>query len=297
MKGFAYNIGYFIKELGKIFRLNLFSNLVSILGTGLILFLLGMVLTGGAIGNRLVKMLSEEAEINAYFKPDITMEKAELLVTQIRNVDGVRDTRLVDKSEAQDKMREVLGEEAKILELFDDNPFEAFIEIGIELEAMDTVSDRITALEGIEYIRNNREVLVQIKGITNALKVLGYLVMLAVGITTVIILSHMIRQGIYNNKEQINTLRLLGAPNSFIGFPYVLVGLLMTVTGGVIAAVLIVFLIQGAYGEMSGTLPFLPLPAEQELTARMAVILPVISLILGFMGSLFGLSSIRNSDG
>lgn len=296
MKSFIYNLGYFVREAKKVIRLNLISNLVSILGTGLILFLLGMVLTGGSIGNRLVTVLSEEAQISAYFPADMTTEGAEQLKAQVLGLNGVREVRLVDKSEAQEKMKGVLGEEARILELFDHNPFEAYLEIGIEIGEVDAVTERISALDGIEYIRNNREVLVQLKGITSALTVLGYLVMAAVSITTVIILSHMIRQGIYNNREQINTLRLLGAPNGFISFPYISVGLFMTLAGGVLSVVLMVLLINGAYEHMNGILPFLPLPSKEELITRMLVLLPVISLVLGLLGSWIGLSSIGDSE-
>jgi cell division transport system permease protein len=296
MKSFIYNVGYFVREAGRVIRRNLLSNLFSLLGTGLILFLLGMVLTGGTIGNRLMTMLSEEAEINAYFTPGIAEDRAELLVEQISKVEGVLEARYVTETEAEDDMRKVLGDEAKILDLFEENPFEAFVEVRIQLDSMDTVSERIDGLDGIDYIRNNREVLEQLRGITRALSLLGLLVLLAVGITTVIILSHMIRQGIYNNKEQINTLRLLGAPNAFIGFPYVLVGILLTLGGGILATVLLVFLIHGAYGQLGGTIPFLPLPPKQELVTRMAVLIPAISLGFGFLGSLFGLSSIRDND-
>ena len=296
MKSLLYNLGYFFKEAGRVICLNLLSNLFSLLGTGLILFLLGMVLTGGTIGNRLVTMLSEEAELNAYFTPGITEEKAESIVKQLSKVEGVVEARYVTATEAEQDMRKVLGEEAKILELFEENPFEAFAEVRIQLDTMDTVSEQIRGLDGIDYIRNNREVLEQIKGISKTVSLLGLLVMLAVGITTVIILSHMIRQGIYNNKEQINTLHLLGAPKAFIGFPYVLVGILLTLSGGILAAALLAVLIQGAYGQLSGTIPFLPLPPKQELVTRMAVLIPAISLGLGFLGSLFGLSSVRDSD-
>ncbi len=297
MRSVLYNLGYFIRETGRVIRRNLISNLISILGTGLILFLLGMVFVGGAIGNRLVNMLSKEAQINAYYSSELTADGVKQLKDTILSLAGVREVRLVDQTEAQEKMKEVLGEEGRILELFDHNPFEAFLEIGIEIEDSEEVSDQISTLEGIEYVRNNKEVLGQIKGIANALTLLGYLVMVAVGITTVIILSHMIRQGIYNNKEQINTLRLLGAPNAFIGLPYLWVGLFLTLMGGIISAGLIILLINGTYEQIKGMIPFLPLPPKQELMTRMVILLPSISLLLGFVGSLVGLSSIRDGEG
>lgn len=296
MRSFLFNIGYFIKESGRIIRLNLLSNIFSIIGTGLILLLLGIVVTGTDIGNRLVVMLNEEAEVNGYFSELLTSEQKDELAVKIGNMDGVRSTRIVDEDEAKTRMEKVLGEEAKILELFDDNPFEAFIEIRINVDSMDFVIDNVKNTNGIEYVRDNRDVLEKIQDITYALKVLGYLMIAAVGITTLIILSHMIRQGIYNNKDQINTLRLLGSPGVFIGFPYILTGILLTLLGGIIAALSMAILINGAYESIGGTIPFLPLPPKEELINKMTLWLPLLSLLLGFLGSLFGLSSIREKS-
>lgn len=293
MKSFLFNIGYFFKETGRIIRLNLLSNVFSVLGTGLILFLLGIVITGTNIGNRLVVMLSEEAEINGYFSDTINDEERETVVDEINKIYGVRSVRLVNELEARDKMKDILGEEAKILELFEDNPFEAFVEIRIDIDVIDHILEDVRSMNEIEYVRDNREVLESIKEITNALKLLGYLMIAAVGVTTIIILSHMIRQGIYNNKDQINTLRLLGSPRAFIGFPYILTGILLTLLGGIIATVSIVTLINVAYESFAGTISFMPLPPRIELTEKMTFFIPLISLALGFIGSLFGLSSIR----
>lgn len=296
MKTFFYNIGYFLIEAKKTIRLNLLSNLFSVLGTGLILFLLGMVLTGWTVGSQLVTKLQEEAEISVYFKEGTGKDEAAKLVETIQSMEGVWDATLIEESEARSRMEKMLGEEASILELFDENPFEAFIEVRIHLESMDTVLAEVGNLEGINYVRDNRAVLEQIQGITEGLKILGYLIILAVSITTLIILSHMIRQGIYNNKEHINTLRLLGAPNSFIGFPYVLVGLLLTLLGGLLAIALMVFLINRGYSGLSGALPFLPLPPKEEIINAVSLLVLGVSVLLGLLGSLFGLSSIRSKE-
>lgn len=293
MKTFLFNIGYFFKEMGRIIKLNLLSNVFSVVGTGLILFLLGLVVTGADIGNRLVMILNDEAEINGYFSDNLSVGEKEELVKKIGSIDGVRNVRLVDEEEAKERMEDILGEEASILELFDDNPFEMFVEIRINMDVMDQVLESVRNLDGIDYVRDNREVLEKINDITHALKILGYLMTAAVGITTLIILSHMIRQGIYNNKDQINTLRLLGSPGAFIGFPYVLTGILLTLLGGLIAAISVVLIINTAYDGIGSTILFLPLPPRNELINKIIILLPSLGLTLGFIGSLFGLSSIR----
>lgn len=295
MKSFLYNIGYFFKEAKKIIQLNLLSNVFSFLGTGLILFLLAMVVCGWNVSNQLVEMLQKEAEISAYFNKDMDNQKVLELIETIKNIDGVSDAVLIDEAEAYGRMEEVLGEEAHILNLFKENPFEAYIEVRIHLDEIDAIVEDVKNIEGIDYVRDNKEVLERIQGITEGLKYLSYLIFAAVGITTLVIVSHMIRQGIYNNRDQINTLRLLGAPNSFIGFPFVLVGLLLTLGGGILASVLISALINAGYGQMSGTLPFIPLPPRDELLSGLLILIITTSIILGVAGSLFGLSSIKNT--
>ncbi len=296
MKTFIYNIFYFLVEAVRTIRFNPLSNFFSVLGTGLILFLLGMVFAGWNVGDKLLTALQEEAEVSAYFDNSIDEPAALALIETIEGLEGVLQARYINDLEAKSQMQDMLGDEADILELFNENPFEAYIEIGIDLEYMDQVLLAVTELEGIEYLRDNRDILEQMKGISKGIKMVGILIAAAVGITTLIILSHMIRQGIYNNRDQINTLRLLGAPNGFIGFPFLITGTTLTLLGGALAAGLLILLLNKGYGQIKGFIPFIPLPSLEELRDRASILIILVSAALGFLGSLFGLSSIGKED-
>jgi cell division transport system permease protein len=293
MKTFFYNIGYFLLEALRTIRFSPLSNFFSILGTGLILFLLGIVLAGWSVGDQIVMMLEQEAEISAYTVDPEDQDKMDELTRQIQSIDGVVEVRFIQKEQAKLQMEKLLGNEANILELFEENPFEAFLEIRIDLGRLEEVSKQLIQLDGIEYVRDNREVLEQMKQVTDGVKIVGAFIILAVGMTTLIIISHMIRQGIYNNREQINTLRLLGAPSGFIGFPFVLAGILMTVIGGILAVALLLMVIGSGYRQLDGVLPFIPLPKQEQLQTEISFFIIAISAILGILGSLFGLSSMR----
>lgn len=288
------NMSYFIKEAARIIRSNKLSNLFSFIGTTLILFLLALVIGIWGISSQMTEMLKDEAEINAYFKKDIA-DTGELLES-IKQIDGVLEVRLVSEEEARSRMERILGEDSEILNLFEENPFEAYFEVKIDLDKTDSVFSRISSLNGIDYVRENREVLEQIERITKAIEVLGYLVIAAVSITTLVIISHMIRQGIYQNHEQIKTLVLLGAPDNFINFPYVLVGFLLTFGGGIAAAVFISILINQGYSRFGGSLPFIPLPPKKQLVYGLSLFLLSVSAALGILGSLFGVSTSKKGD-
>ncbi|NLK68957.1 MAG: hypothetical protein GX283_07325 [Clostridiaceae bacterium] len=285
------NAFYYIKESIRIIRNNSLSNLFSFLGTALILFLLGLIVALWGVSSQLTNLLQNEAEISAYFEEDV--KNTDELLHIIQQLDGVWDARLVNEQEAHGQMEKILGEESNILQLFDQNPFEAYIEVKIHLEQMDSVIMQISNIKGIDYVRDNKDVLKQIDGISKAIEILSYLVIAAVSITTLVIISHMIRQGIYQNRQQINTLLLLGAPNRFINSPFIFVGFLLTFGGGIVATLLINILVNQSYVILGQSIPFIPMPPKNQLVYGLSIFLLSVSAALGILGSLFGLSTIN----
>ncbi len=295
MKNILLNTGYFLKETKTMIKLNLFSNVLSVFSTSLIFFIFAMIVSSWWISSQVVETIQGEAEINVYYGENIDNKDVMQLVENIKVVKGVKEARIVDEIEAYDRMVKILGKEAKVLEFFDDNPFSSFVEVKINLEEMNEVLERLDYMIGIDHVRDNREILDRIRNIAGVLRLLGYLVVISIGISTLVIISHIIRMGIYNNREQINTLRLLGAPETFIALPFVIEGLLLTLGGGIIAVAMAALALKYIYGQMSGPLPFIPLPPLETLTYLMVTLVISLSIILGILGSLLGLSSARNS--
>ena len=285
------NMPYFFRETGLMLRQSLLSNFFSLCSTALVFFILAMVLSGWWGGSYMVEAIKNEAEINVYYQAGMEDTQISWLMDRIKAVEGVRSAVLVNEEEAYSRMAEILGKDAAVLSVLEENPFGAFIEVHIDIERMDAVLQELSAMKDIDALRDNREILDRIQGIVKLLGVLGTLVVAAAGITTLVILSHIIRLGIQSNKEQIHTLRLLGAPESFIAVPYVLAGLLLTVAGGLLATGLTAWVIHLVYAQMTGPLPFLPLLAQNSLIGKMAAAIVSLSVVLGIAGSLAGLKS------
>lgn len=288
MKNAVYNLGYFIKEAKTLFRIDLFTNIFSILSIGLIFFILALVISGWNISNYVIEILESEAEINVYYEEELGDEEVRSLVDNIELIEGVGNVSIVDEDESYIRMKDILGEEAHILELFDVNPFMAFIEVQISIDESNHILERLEELESIDYIRDNKEVIDRLQDIVVILKLIGILAVVAVGASTLMVVSHIIRQGIYNNRDQINTLRLLGAPQLFIDFPFLLEGLFLTLVGGIIASALLWLTIRYGYSQLNTAIPFIPLPSSEDLTANIVSFTLMISGILGVVGSFVG---------
>lgn len=296
MKTYIYNIRYFIKESIDIFRLNLISNIFSLLSTGLIFFVLALIIAGWNISSSVTEAIKGESEISVYFQEGLTGSEIKELTNSITNVRGVKAVNLVNENEAYGRMERVLGVDAQVLSFFEDNPFDAFLEVGIELSEIDAIVAQISQMAHVDLVRDNKEVLNRLSHMSDVLNLVSYLALTAVGITTLVIMSHIIRQGIYHHREQINTLELLGAPKYFIALPFYIEGIGMTLIGGLISLLLSHFVINEIYVQISGPLPFIPMPDQGIVMQNLILLILGLSLILGYLGSAFGVRSSKGKN-
>src|SRR5690606_3645236 len=121
-------------------------------------------------------------EINVYTDENMDEDPLQQVIEKIKKVDGVLETRVVKEDEAYKRMVDVLGEDAKVLEYFDENPFNSFIEAKIDIAKMESIYEELKLISKIKYIRDNREVLERLRSITKAFRILGTLFIAAVGI-------------------------------------------------------------------------------------------------------------------
>lgn len=292
MKKYFFNLGYFLKEVKNLICQSLLSNIVTLFSIALILFILAMVVSGWWISGGVIDAIQGEAEISVYYDENISSDLS-LLIEKVKAVEGVREVELINEDVAYSRMEAILGKEAKVLEYFDDSPFSSFIEVKIDLEKLNIILQELKGIDGVEHIRDNQDVLIRLRNISEIFSFVGLLIITAAGITTLVIISHIIKLGINSNKEQINTLRLLGATEGFIGFPFILEGLFLTLVGGFIAVSIAGFMLRHIYGQVAGPLPFIPLPLITELKRGLSLLIISASGVLGLLGSFSGLYSTR----
>jgi len=221
------NLGYVFQEVRTILRLNGLSSLLSVISLTLIFFVAILAASSWQISTGLVRALEKEAEISVY-------------------------------EDAYIQMSGILGQDAAVLNHFDENPFEPYLEVGIDLNKLSEVIDEIKVLDGVTYVRDNQTVLEKVAAIAGVVSGIGIFVALAVGLATLIVTSHIIREGVHSNREQIMTLKLLGAPNGFIYQPYVMGGVLLTTLAGLLAAGLFLWFVRVVSADLAEVITFLP---------------------------------------
>lgn len=293
MKVFLDNVSYFFKETKTTIRLNWLSAIFTLISISLIFFIFASVISFWWISDQVIGKIQEEAEINVYLNEDIANIDEEI-IKQITNVKGVREVKIVNEEEAYNRMSDVLGKEVGILKFFDDNPFSSFIELKINIDEIDEVIESLNAITYIEYVRGNREILKRTDNIGKSLKFIMYLAMVIMAVSVTMIISYVVRLRMYKNKEQANSEVLASSSKLFMSFPYLLEGLLLTVSSGLLAIGGVILAIRYLYAQAKGPLPFIPLPPLETLTLNISIILIITSIVLGIAGSFVGFVTSKN---
>jgi len=284
------NFYYYLKEVSTLFKKDLSTNILSLFSLSFIFFILSLVISVGISSQHIIDEIRSQAQISIYYNNEIDPTSIEAKISEI---DGVNLVNLISSSQARERMKDVLGTDTRILDLFDYNPFSPYIEVFISLENLDVIVDQVGSIFGVELVRDNQEVLKQLENILNIVTVFGVFIFIAVSIATVVVTAHIIRQGIYLNKDGIGTLRLLGAPTYFIYAPFILTGIILSVLAGIISFIMSYFATDFIYSRLLGSLPFVVLPKFSGLIILLLLFNLLMGISLGFIGSLIGIKSTR----
>ncbi len=289
MSKFIKNGGYFLREIKTIFMLNKTSSILSLVSLTMIFFILMLTVSGWWMSNTWMGLISDEAEISVYYSNGLNPYALDELEDEIEKIDGVNGLRHVEAGEAYDDMEKILGSDAKVLESFTENPFDPYFELSFDFENRQNIVIELNKTKNVSFVRDNQEVLDQLENIIDFIEIIGIVVGLSVSITTFIITSHIIREGIHSNREHIRTLRLLGAPTWFINFPFVIEGILISGFSAFISGLFFNIFSESLGNAFAGTVQFLPALDMTSMTLLLWAFVTVLALILGSISSAFGL--------
>ena len=179
-----------------------------------------------------------------YFKDDVEQKKIDALIDQIRDSLLVEHVAFVSRSQAEVEFSRLFPDLKYVLTEFDSPPFPASMEVKFKIQ--EKIDTKINAfIEDIEQLKIVESTQVNIDW---AKKILAYKQFLSfIGIflssilifISVFIIYNVIKLNIFYRKEEINILKLVGATDWYIRFPFVIEGALLGFFGSVMSSVLL----------------------------------------------------------
>lgn len=207
-----------------------------------------------------LNQLAERVEIVAYVLPGTPVETSTLAIKDIEAFPEVERAAYVSEDDALARARSELTEFRDVLRELERNPLPASIEVKLKPDFRDAdhvnaVADRLRGFGFVDDVRYGRDWVEKLDRLRQIAAAVGLAVGGAFAAVAIIIIGTTIRMAVLQRSREIAIMRLVGATDWFIRFPFLLQGAIKGLLGGGIAvglsygAYLLVtkFLLQGAF--------------------------------------------------
>jgi len=218
----------------------------------------------------------------------VLVVQAQALAAEVAAMPEVRAVRYVSKDEALARFQARLRERGQVdlTGYLDRNPLPASLEVSlVDPRDYQAVVDLLSSHDEIvEDVVEVQQLIERLTSVTDVLRTGGLVVLVVVGFVVLFIIVNTIRLAVVARREEIEIMRLVGASDAFIRWPFIFEGAFVGLLGAGVALVILA-LAAGPVGEMMYGF-FRVLPLEFGSLARDIVLLVVgTGLGVGVVGS------------
>lgn len=282
-----------LKESLKSLKRNGWMSVAAVSAVTVTLILVGVLLSILLNINKVAHDVENDVQVRVVIDRDATKEQQAQLKAKLQKIDGVQK---ISFSSKKNELNNVVGTYGKEFQLFkgDDNPLYDIFIVDTNSPA-ETISVAKKAKK-LQYVYDTRYGGASAKKLFKAVAAIqrwGLVISLLLLFVAVFLISNTIRITILSRSNEIAIMRLVGATNSYIRWPFILEGAWTGFLGAILPIVLVDIAYLWLYGIMSSSMAS---TGYQLLTPgtflwQIDLLLAAIGIIIGALGS--GLSMSR----
>ena len=283
-----HNFGYFAHEgLSNMFSHG-FMSFAAIGITVACLLIMGTFTLVAVNANGLLEDLEQENEILAYVEDTYTEAESKALQKKLEAVPNVASATYISKRQATEDFAAKYPDE-ELFQGLDPEIFRDRYAIKVaDLERQGETVEQIQSIPGIAKISAHEEIAGGFVTVRNVATVVCVALIAILFVVSVFIISNTIKLTTFDRRDEIAIMRMVGATNGFIRWPFVYEGFLFGILGAVIAF----FLQWGLYEAVSrgvannDTLQLIRIIPFQQLWIPVAEVFAGAGIVIGVGGSL-----------
>ena len=238
--------------------------------------------------NQLLRDLEQENEILAYVDDSYDETQARALQKKLQSIPNVASAAFISKEEAMEEFKAQYPDEALFQDLDPEILRDRYAIKIADLRQQKQTVEQVKAVEGIAKGNAYEEIAGGFITVRNVATVVCVALIALLVAVSVFITSNTIKLPTFDRREEIAIMRMVGATNGFIRWPFVYEGFLFGILGAAVA-----FLLQwGLYEAVArgvannDTLQLISIIPFTEMWEPVAVSFAAAGIVIGVGGSL-----------
>ena len=286
-------IGYLINEGFKSILTHGFMSFATVTIVVACLVIMGSFTLIAVNIDSMLDTLEADNQIIAYVEETLSDEQAHALQADIEYITNVSSCEFVTREQAMEEFASQHEDQTLFQDLEATVLRHRYVIYLDDIALMADTKAQLENITGLADVNAHLEVAEGFVKVRNVVSAVSMILIVVLVIVSVFIMTNTVKLATYSRREEIAIMKMVGASNWFIRFPFVVEGLVLGLLGGLLAFfiewgvydIVANNIMTGMIGNLMTVVPF----------AAVSTIVLLVYLIVGFVVGVFGSSiAIRN---
>lgn len=242
------------------------------------------------------RLLKEQPHVIVWADENLADYEVDLIADYLDENEHVESYEFLSREYAYEQVKEILGENADILEGFDEGDF---LRPGFMVELKDpenssTFVQEISKVYGVAKVEYSQKWIGFIMSVGKWVRGISIILIAVFFIVAVFIISNTVKLTVYARKNEISIMKYIGAADWFIRWPFVIEGIIIGVIGSIVAYVGTCYAYKALVEYLNANIvnfgtDLLKLATVQEIALGLAFFYSILGMLVGALGSVMSM--------
>ncbi|WEG13602.1 permease-like cell division protein FtsX [Pullulanibacillus sp. KACC 23026] len=285
-------VGRHTKESFKSLARNGWMTFASISSVTVALLLVGVFLTVMLNLNNIAQQVENNVEVRVFIDNTATPAQQQELKANIQKIKNVKSITFLSKEEGLKELIKDMGSDSDVFKSLEgsQNPLpDAYVIKTYEPKQTIAVASAIQKLQYVDSVRYGKGIVEKLFKVIDVARNVGIVLILGLLFTSIFLIANTIKLTIVSRQKEIEIMKLVGATNSFVRWPFFLEGFVLGVVGALIPSCIIGLGYHELYtlfiNNNYQSYVFIKLIPFKQLVFQLTILLVVIGGCIGVWGS------------
>lgn len=256
--------------------------------TFIALLLFGLALLISRQVNLMIEATTGNVEVAIYLTDPVNPDTVDTLTTTLNDLPAVAGVDYETKAEACERFKRLFANQQALVNNVDCDALPASLRVKLDdPEQYEQVAAVLEGQPGIDRIVDQSRFLDRLFAVTRVFRVGVLLVSFVMLVSAAVLIANTVRMGLFARRKEIGIMKLVGATNWRIRFPFLIEGLFESLIGA-IAAIFFLFGLKVAFiNPLYDTIEFVPWVTNTDVVAIVPWLLvagAVVAVVAGMVG-------------
>jgi cell division transport system permease protein len=282
-------LAFSIKRAAQGLTRNLVMSLAATVTMILMLLLLAglvIILSGLSAG---LQFIEQKVEVQALINDGVSQERVDALEARLESLPEVATVTYTNKTQALEEFREDLKAQGKedLTRVTGMNPIPA--KLSVKLRDPRIYGDVVDVLREprgvVDRVIETQKVVDALVTLTGVMRTVGLVVLAMVGLTVLFIVVNTIRMAVMARADEIEIMRLVGASDAFIRWPFIFEGLMVGLIGAIVTLSLLGLAAEPISQATATIVSQVPVGFDERLGQQLFLLVSGAGVALGGLGA------------